>query len=153
MSGFLFRGMWPIVDPSTPFSRLLAQAEADLPWILTVHRARITGPSHWRVVPSDRVPGSGGPGRLVLLYEAPAVEVPRSLPSGPISCAAHARRPPGEIDDAVVERVLGGDILPTTAAERRLILARWLARGGSEKSLCDRMGWKTARYTTTEAIA
>lgn len=52
-----------------------------------------------------------------------------------------------DIDHAVVWRVLQGDVLPTNRAERMEIMRRWLASGRSEKSLCNRMGWKDGRYS------
>lgn len=51
-----------------------------------------------------------------------------------------------EVDHVTVERVLAGEKLPTTHAEKLQIMARWLAAGRSESSLCDRLGWKTGRY-------
>ena len=43
--------------------------------------------------------------------------------------------------------ILAGEKLPTTTAERREIMRRWLASGRTESSLCERMGWKASRYT------
>lgn len=51
-----------------------------------------------------------------------------------------------DVDEAVVTRVLAGEKLPTTAAERRAILARWVAQGRSARSIEKRMGWKESRY-------
>lgn len=58
-----------------------------------------------------------------------------------------------DIDHAVVERVLAGEVLPTTTAERREITRRWLVGGGSEKALCDRMNWRAGRYTPERGVA
>ena len=55
------------------------------------------------------------------------------------------------IDEAAITRVLAGEVIPTTTAERRLIMRRWIEAGNSEKSLCDRMGWRQGRYTPGEA--
>jgi hypothetical protein len=52
-----------------------------------------------------------------------------------------------DVDHATVERVLAGDKLPTTIAEKREITRRWLARGGSLLSLEKATGWKSDRYT------
>jgi hypothetical protein len=57
-----------------------------------------------------------------------------------------------EVDDNVVHRVVAGEVLPTTTAERHLIVTRWVTRGGSEKSLCDRMGWRHGRYGSAEHL-
>jgi hypothetical protein len=48
-----------------------------------------------------------------------------------------------DVDDAVVARVLAGERLPTTPAERREITARW---PGSLAELERRFGWKANRY-------
>lgn len=55
-------------------------------------------------------------------------------------------RSPDEIDQAVILRVLTGENLPTTRAEKETIMRHWLARGGSEAELCRRMNWKPGRY-------
>lgn len=52
-----------------------------------------------------------------------------------------------DLDHAAVWRVLQGDRVPTTGSERREILRIWLNRGGSERELCRRMGWKEGRYS------
>lgn len=51
-----------------------------------------------------------------------------------------------DIDEAVIERVLSGEKLRTTQAEKREILRRWIAEGHSERELCFRMGWRPGRY-------
>lgn len=51
-----------------------------------------------------------------------------------------------DVDHAVIQRVLDGEVLDTTQAEKRIILSRWIAAGRSEKSLCERMGWRHGRY-------
>lgn len=58
-----------------------------------------------------------------------------------------SRRPTkADIDPIVVERVLAGDRVPTTIAEKREITRRWLARGGSLNELERVTGWKSDRY-------
>ena len=57
----------------------------------------------------------------------------------------------GDVDEVVVSRVLAGENLPTTRAEKDEIVRRWKARGGSERALCERMGWKSARYGKEDA--
>lgn len=52
------------------------------------------------------------------------------------------------IDEAAIERVLAGDIVPTTFAERVEITRRWQARGRSLSELERCTGWKSDRYTT-----
>lgn len=69
------------------------------------------------------------------------IDNPTEQPRGHVTAAG--RTP---IDEAVVQRVLAGERLPTTPAERDEITRRWVARGGSNKTLCTRMGWKQGRY-------
>lgn len=64
----------------------------------------------------------------------------------------HRDRDGDDVDPVVVERVLSGERLATTRAERRIIVGRWLAAGGSEKALCDRMGWRAGRYTPADDL-
>lgn len=56
------------------------------------------------------------------------------------------QRRPDEVDQAVVHRILQGERLRATRAERDECVRRWVAMGGSERSLCQRMGWKDSRY-------
>ena len=51
-----------------------------------------------------------------------------------------------EIDHAVVERILAGDTLPATRAERQEVMRRWIARGWPTNELERRTGWKVERY-------
>lgn len=53
----------------------------------------------------------------------------------------------GWVDDSTVRRVLAGEHhLVTTSAEKRAIMAGWLAQGRSETTLCKLMGWRPGRY-------
>lgn len=58
-----------------------------------------------------------------------------------------------EVDHAIVERVLAGEVLDTTQAERREIMRRWLAQGRTERDLCTRMGWGEGRYVPAKAAS
>lgn len=58
-----------------------------------------------------------------------------------------------DIDHAVVERVLAGENLPTTKAERDEITRRWAARGEPVNELERRFGWRTSRYGREEGAA
>ena len=51
-----------------------------------------------------------------------------------------------EPDEAVIERLLNGVTVPSTVAEKREALRRWLAQGRSAAELCKRHGWKQGRY-------
>lgn len=57
------------------------------------------------------------------------------------------------IDESTVLRVLAGEVLPTSHAERHEIMRRWKAAGNSERSLCERMSWKDGRYDTKGSAA
>lgn len=76
-------------------------------------------------------------------------ETPRGVQRG------HQAQNRDQVDEAVVLRVLAGEHLATTRAEKEEILARHLAAGGSESELCRRMGWKEGRYTrrTRQGVA
>lgn len=57
------------------------------------------------------------------------------------------RRPITDHDDAVVERVLGGDWrLPATPSERAEVCERWVASGRSLYRLAQLTGWRPDRY-------
>lgn len=51
-----------------------------------------------------------------------------------------------EVDEAVVQRVLGGEVMHCTKAERDEIMRRWVALGGNRKDLAARMRWHDNRY-------
>lgn len=57
------------------------------------------------------------------------------------------------LDEATVIRVLAGENLPTNRAEKTEVMRRWLASGQSERSLCERLGWKAGRYMTRDQEA
>jgi hypothetical protein len=67
--------------------------------------------------------------------------------------AGSNRRHRDDVDDAVVLRVLSGERLDTTTAERAEIVRRWLASGRSERQLCQITGWRMGRYTEREDVA
>lgn len=51
-----------------------------------------------------------------------------------------------DIDHAVVERLLAGERIPSTRAEKDEAMRRWRARGRSERELCLMHGWHDGRY-------
>lgn len=59
----------------------------------------------------------------------------------------------GHVDPAIVERLLAGEKVPSTPAEKGEALRRWTASGNSAKSLADRHGWKAERYYRQENAA
>jgi hypothetical protein len=50
------------------------------------------------------------------------------------------------IDEAVVLRLLGGERIRASRAERDEAMRRWKAMGRSERSLCEIHGWRDGRY-------
>lgn len=50
-------------------------------------------------------------------------------------------------DVSVVERLLDGEHVDSTPAEKTEALRRWLETGGSERAFCRMHGWKHGRYT------
>ena len=52
-----------------------------------------------------------------------------------------------DIDPVVVMRLLEGQRVKATKAEREAAMARWVADGGSQRELCEWHGWKHGRYT------
>jgi hypothetical protein len=63
------------------------------------------------------------------------------------------RRPSDSIDHAAVERVLAGEVVPTTRAEKVEITRRWEAAGRPLRTLEMFTGWKCDRYTNREDAA
>jgi hypothetical protein len=62
-----------------------------------------------------------------------------------------------DVDEVLVERVLGGDwplARKANHAERRAVVLAWASRGGSTFELGRRTGWKPERYArVSEVIA
>lgn len=58
-----------------------------------------------------------------------------------------------DVDEAVVLRVLAGDRLPATRAERLEVIRRWDASGRSRNELARRTGWKLERYTLLQVAS
>lgn len=57
-----------------------------------------------------------------------------------------------ELDPVVVQRLLEGDKIPSTAAEKAEAIAVWVANGGSINEFCRIHGWNDSRYTTLRVI-
>ena len=56
-----------------------------------------------------------------------------------------------EVDEVNVQRLLDGQRVTSTKAEKDEAMRRWKAAGRSEKSLCDMHGWHDARYGREDA--
>ena len=91
----MFRAHWPITDTSRPLDVLIREAAPELLLIAAAAKARLTGPGVWSVADSTAVRGSGRVTPLVLLYEAPAEAIRRTVPACPI---LPGRRPPQQYD-------------------------------------------------------
>lgn len=57
------------------------------------------------------------------------------------------------VDEAVVLRILGGDLVPATRAERIEIVRRWTSSGRPLRALDELTGWKVERYVVREDSA
>lgn len=56
-----------------------------------------------------------------------------------------------DVDPVVVDRLLAGQNVESTRAEKDEAMRRWRAMGRSERSLCALHGWKDARYGREDA--
>lgn len=76
-----------------------------------------------------------------------------AMPSGwkPAVDKGSDRRARTDVDEAVVLRLLSGERLLCTSAERNAAMTRWKAAGHSERELCLRQGWKDSRYGRKDA--
>lgn len=54
------------------------------------------------------------------------------------------------IDHVIVDRLVAGERVVSTSAEKVEAMRRWLAGGGSERALCKAHGWKDGRYVARE---
>lgn len=89
--------------------------------------------------------------RLPLAWDDPGT---LAWPGGrPPRMVGHLRTPSSVVDPIVVERLLAGERLPATKAERDAAMRRWKASGRSERSLCVLQGWKDSRYGRDEDAA
>lgn len=77
MSEYTFRAIWPIHDPTVPLRDLVREAAADVENVAARSRARLVGRGSWSMAASENVPGSGRVTDTVLIFEAPAVALPR----------------------------------------------------------------------------
>jgi hypothetical protein len=50
------------------------------------------------------------------------------------------------VDDVVVDRILSGRVVPSTNAERREVVRRWMTDGRSYRALEALTGWRVERY-------
>jgi hypothetical protein len=58
-----------------------------------------------------------------------------------------------DVDPVVVMRLLEGQRVPSTKAEKDAAMAQWVADGGSKAELCRWHGWKQGRYGRLEVVA
>jgi len=71
----VFRAVWPVTDSSIIAQDLIAEAYEDLPNVATRHGAQIVGEPKCGMFAGNRVPGSGGAQRVIVI-EAPAIHKP-----------------------------------------------------------------------------
>lgn len=63
--------------------------------------------------------------------------------------STHVRKT--DVDEVVVLRLLAGQRIDCTTAERNEAMRRWLAAGHPEAELCRALGWKDGRYGREDA--
>lgn len=80
------------------------------------------------------------------------IDDPREQPPATVT-RLDSPKSPNDVDHAVVERVLAGEKLPTTRAEKFEITRRWKATGRPVKQLNDMYGWPHGRYDDTDMEA
>jgi hypothetical protein len=73
------------------------------------------------------------------------IDDPDAIPTEGYSPRGNAIKPI-PVDDVVVDRILDGQVVPSTNAERREVVRRWLADGRSYTSLEALTGWRVERY-------
>lgn len=78
------------------------------------------------------------------------IDDPNEHPKG---IGAPKGRSADDVDLIIVERLLLGDRIPSTRAEKFEAMRRWLASGRLERELCAMHGWGEARYVTREDVA
>ena len=76
------------------------------------------------------------------------IDDPTEMPRGLVNS-----RDDDGIDPVVVDRLLAGERVRSTNAEKVEAMRRWTREGGSEKALCDMHGWRAGRYVTREDAA
>ena len=86
-----FRAIWPLVHPGVTWSSLVKQAEGDLPMLAAQAHCRIVGRPTFRVVESEKVPGSGRSTSHVFVCDVPAEPVRRVLPTAPTVDRTYAK--------------------------------------------------------------
>lgn len=69
------------------------------------------------------------------------IDDPRERPTGGY---LHRRR--DEVDGVTVQRLLAGETVPSSRAEKDEAMRRWVARGGSRRSFARLHGWQEGRY-------
>lgn len=67
-----------------------------------------------------------------------------------LTAEPYAEDEAGEVDEAVVERLLSLRNVPSTRPEKVEAMRRWLATGRSQKSFCEVHGWKQGRYAAAQ---
>lgn len=117
----------------------------------------------WRIVAAtyDKLSDTNGGSRRTLLRAQKAgfppplawddIDDPNETPSG-WKYAPRKIQLNEDFDPVVVMRLLEGDRVPSTAAERAEALAQWVADGGSESELCRWHGWRPGRYGSLRLV-
>lgn len=119
--------------------------------------ARVYDELSMRVAPNDRYTSNVRNRARRLGYMPPLawddIDDPNEQPRGVHRTGEDRTRTKDDVDPVVVERVLAGDKLPTTKAEKFEITRRWTADGRSLNELERLTGWKSDRYVVREQEA
>jgi len=78
------------------------------------------------------------------------IDDPRARPKG---TERDRGRNPDDVDPVIVDRLLDGQRIQATRAEKEEAMRRWLADGKSAASLCRTHGWQDGRYIPREDVA
>lgn len=145
---YSFRAIWPVLDESLTLAEMSEHAAPDLPLLIAQARAKLLSEGSFTIADATRVPGSGRVTRYVLIYEAPAVRLPRRNPRPPTrERGSSVWRDDDDIDEITVQAVLSGEwAMPTSTPERTEICRRWHAAGRPLPLLAEFTGWKVERY-------
>jgi transposase-like protein len=77
-----------------------------------------------------------------LAWDEDAIDDPDARPHR----STRDARPHDDVDEATVERLLAGERVPSTRAEKQEVTRRWIAAGRPVKELARLTGWKPERY-------
>lgn len=80
-SAYLFRALWPVVDPEAAhaLADLFSEAAGELPTIARRQSAQLMGPPRWLLMPGRQLPGSGGAPFIIVSDTAAFIDPTKEL--------------------------------------------------------------------------